>query len=104
MNAEREEVKRIYGKLFDDVTAALFEDDPVHINFECNPDEYEPEASTIIPRLKMAGSAVDVIGIVYEEFLQWFGADVAGHHSRYDAVGKKIWQLWCEYKRHQPDL
>ena len=46
----RRRLKEEYGKLFDDLTAILFRADPVGINFEVNPDEYQPEAGTILPR------------------------------------------------------
>ena len=57
MTAERDALKRQYGKLFAAISEVLFEADPVGINFEINPDEYEPEAGTIIPRLSSAQSA-----------------------------------------------
>lgn len=41
-----------YGNLFDSVAALLFRHDPVGINFDENTDEYQPEAETILPRLR----------------------------------------------------
>lgn len=52
MDSNCEEVKRIYGKLFADVSDSLFQADPIGINFDDNTDEYALEAGTIIPRLK----------------------------------------------------
>jgi hypothetical protein len=92
---ERNAIKRKYGELFSAVTAALFEDDPIGINFESNADEYEPEAGIIIPKLHSATSAEDVETIVYEEFSRWFGAGDAGPKSRYESVSRQIWELWC---------
>ena len=55
-------------------------------------DEYEPEVSTIIPRLKDANSAEDVRRIVHEEFLHWFdGEDTAGPESAYSRIAQDIW-------------
>jgi hypothetical protein len=72
MKTERDAIKREYGTLFVSISAALFEADPVGINFDVNTDEYEPETATIIPRLGSAKSTQDVQAIVYDEFCRWF--------------------------------
>ena len=95
----RDAVKQEYGDLFFAVSAALFEDDPIGINFESNTDEYEPETETILPRLRSANSVHDVESIVYEEFNRWFGADDAGLRSRYEAVSRRIWELWHVFQK-----
>ncbi len=101
MESNRKEIKRIYGKLFAEISNALFQADPIGINFGDNIDEYDPEAGTIIPRLKTANSAQDVHVIVCDEFKTWFGNDNAGGTEQYQAVSSKIWELWCEFGRHQ---
>ena len=40
----RRQLKAEYGDLFDCTAALLFRHDPVGINFEVNPDEYQPQA------------------------------------------------------------
>jgi hypothetical protein len=97
--AERHASKREYGTLFASISAALFEADPVGINFDENTDEYEPEAGTIIRRLASAKSAEDVQVIVYEEFCTWFGPIDAGPTEKYASVSAKIWDLWCAFHR-----
>jgi len=66
MTAERDALKRQYGKLFAAISEVLFEADPVGINFEINTAEYKPEVGTIIPRLSSAqfavGSTPSVLG------------------------------------------
>ena len=95
MGAEhRAEVKRRYGKLFDEVAAALFQVDLVGINFGSNADEYDPEAGTIIPRLRECQSAGDVRRVTHEEFVRWFGAETTGPELRYEKVAHQIWRLW----------
>jgi hypothetical protein len=96
---ERGAIKRTYGELFSAISALLFEDDPIGIDFESNTDEYEPEAGTIIPRLHSANSAQDVENIVYEEFSRWFGAGDAGPKSRYESVSRRIWEIWCAFQK-----
>jgi hypothetical protein len=91
---ERRALKAEYGKLFDAIAALLFRADPVGINFEVNPGEYEAEASTILPRLKARSSPDDVLVVVHEEFVRWFGAPTAGPPERYKQLASEIWQLW----------
>jgi hypothetical protein len=94
MTAERDALKRQYGKLFAAISEVLFEADPVGINFEINSHEYEPEVGTIIPRLSSAQPAEDVQTIIYEDFCRWFGAEATWPREKYAAVSEKIWVLW----------
>ncbi len=98
MTAERDALKRQYGKLFAAISEVLFEADPVGINFEINTDEYEPEVRTIIPRLSAAQSAEDVRAIIHEEFCGWFDPASTGPKEKYAAVSEKIWTLWSKYQ------
>lgn len=61
-----------YGMVFDSVAALLFQYDPIGMIFEgdTNADEYEPEARTILPRLRGCHSADDVHTIVHNEFVR----------------------------------
>ena len=81
------------------VTLVLFEHDPVNINFGCNPDEYEPEAKTIISRLNHAKSPNDVLTIVHEEFCHWFGIEIAGTKEKYTKVSEQIFEKWITYNK-----
>ena len=96
---ERDAIKRQYGTLFASISHALFEADPVGINFDVNTDEYEPETGTIIPRLGSAKSAEDVQAIVYEEFCRWFDPITPGPREKYASVSAEIWELWCAFHR-----
>lgn len=92
--AERKRLKAEYGELFDRVAEILFRHDPIGINFETNTDEYEPEARTILPRLRTCINSDDVVTVAHEEFQHWFGPDEAGDKERYRALGEEIWNLW----------
>ncbi|MFQ5640659.1 MAG: hypothetical protein ACE5IR_21985 [bacterium] len=94
----RAEVQSKYPELFADLQQCLFKHDPIGINFESNTDEYAPEVGTIVPRLSACSSQADVFDVVYEEFVKWFGADVAGPKSRYEKVSEEIWMIWQERK------
>jgi hypothetical protein len=82
-----------YKNLHSGLTALLYRHDPLGLAAAGAPkDEYEPEVSTIIPRLKDANSAEDVRRIVHEEFLHWFdGEETAGPESAYSRIAQDIW-------------
>lgn len=97
---ERSQLRAEYGQLFDAVAALLFRADPIGISFDNeNLDEYEPEAGTILPRLKTCESADDVLRVVHEEFIRWFDADNAGSQESYRPIASEIWQLWRQRPR-----
>jgi hypothetical protein len=80
-----------YERLVAELEALLYRHDPIGIAFGDNPDEYSPEAGSIVPRLQGVGTVEDVRRIVHEEFVRWFDADTAGPASRYQAVAQEIW-------------
>ena len=82
-----------YKNLHRGLTALLYHHDPLGLAAAGAPrDEYEPEVSTIIPRLKDANSVDDVRRIVHDEFLRWFGGEeTAGPESAYSGVAQEIW-------------
>jgi len=68
---------------------------------DTNTDEYEPEARTILPRLRGCHSADDVQIVLHSEFVRWFGEDTAGSQEHYKKAASEIWQLW---QQHLPKL
>ena len=86
-----------YGELYDEVLQILFRNDPIGINFEVNTDEYEPEVSTILPQLTEAHSVEDLHKIIRQEFVRWFGADIAGSRAKYARIAQDVWDA---YKKH----
>ena len=91
----RRRLKAEYGELLDAVSGLLFRADPIGISFDNkNLDEYEPEAGTILPRLKDCTSADDTLRVVHEEFVRWFDADTAGPRDNYQQIANEIWELW----------
>jgi hypothetical protein len=90
----RRELKHRYRELYDELAAILFRHDPVRINFEVNPKEYEIEVDTILPRLKACSSWQQVNEVVHEEFVRWFGPETAGPSERYQTIAEEIWHAW----------
>jgi hypothetical protein len=71
--AERKRLKREYSGLFEDLSALLYRIDPMGINFEVNPDEYDAEVGTILPRVLQLETAGEIQRVIREEFVRWFG-------------------------------
>ena len=100
----RRRLRAEYGRLFDSVAALLFQHDPIEMIFEgdTNTDEYEPEAGTILPKLRACHSVDDVHTVVHSEFVRWFGKDTAGSADRYTGIASEIWQLWQQHLAKLP--
>ena len=92
-------LKQQYGTMFDAISALLFRHDPIGISSDDNPDEYDPEARTILPRLRDCFSADDTVRVVHEEFIHWFGDQTAGPLELYTPIASEIWLLWEDYLR-----
>jgi hypothetical protein len=97
---ERRRLRMEYGDLFDTISGLLFRAHPVGISFDNeNRDEYDPEAGTIVPRLKACKSAEDVLRVMHEEYVHWFDLATAGSREHYQQVASEIWQIWQERTR-----
>lgn len=98
----RQQVKAKYGNLYDEVVAILYQHDPVALSRAGAPeDEYEPEAGTIVPRLREARSADDVRRIIHEEFVHWFDAALAGPETEYAQAARDVWAAWRRHVSQQ---
>jgi hypothetical protein len=86
--------KAAYGRLVGEVTAILCRHDPVGICDERNPDEYAPEAASIVAKLRDCASVADAQRAAHRVFVGWFDRDTAGPESRYAAPAAEIWVAW----------
>ena len=75
------------------IACLLFDQDPVRINFVDNTDEYRTEAETITLRLPQTSTKAELLRIVHEEFVMWFGESTAGPVTRYERIASEIWAL-----------
>jgi hypothetical protein len=98
MSPDHKLIKAKYDLLYNTVTTLLFEADPIGINFGENSDEYDPETSSILPRLSSAKTVDDVQTIVHEEFCRWFGLEDAGPRDKYQDVSRDIWEAWRQFE------
>lgn len=96
MNADERAAKTAaYVELLTTVTEILHRHDPV-IGFaeDLPEDEYQPEAGTIIPRLRGATSVEDVQQIVHQELDRWFGPGLTGTPASVRGIAEEIWAAW----------
>ena len=94
MRDEQQRVRNKYGSLFETVSRILFEQDPIRINFGTNSDEYESEATTILLRIDQAATQEQLLRIIHEEFIRWFGGAIAGPESKYKQIAAEIWSAY----------
>jgi hypothetical protein len=91
---ERAELKRRYGPIFDELRRAFNRHDPIGLLSAGAPeDEYEAEVGAVLTRLPATASLEDVRRLVHEEFVRWFGEDVAGTETRYLALAGDVWAI-----------
>jgi len=86
---------RGYEPVVQEIQAMLFREDPMRVAFGPD-DEYMPEAETITLWLRRA-KHVDLDTVrrqVHEDFVRWFGADVAGEPARYDSIAQAVLAIW----------
>jgi hypothetical protein len=98
LRKERKRLRELHVELFEAVSKILFEYDPIEINFETNTDEYEPEVGTILPRLRACKSEADARRAIHEEFVHWFGADIAGPEEKYADIASAVWETWVRLR------
>lgn len=101
--AGHEQLTVAYRQLHSLVSAVLLEADPAHIGLEAPADEYDSEASTILPRLKECSNAQDVQRVMAEELVDWFGADNVNSGPSLADPAKEVWDLWkrSRLSRHE---
>jgi hypothetical protein len=57
------------------------------------PDEQASGGSSKANKNNQDSAYAAIMSAVHEEFVRWFGADVAGPAERYDEIAREIWQL-----------
>jgi len=89
---EREEMKPVIRN----VSAILFECDPMCLNFGSNRDEYDPEAVTIISMLIYRESVDDAVDIIVNTFRHWFDEDLSEYKTdrKFMRMAQRIWVAW----------
>ena len=87
----RSELKRWYKAAYERLSAVLYAEDPAGLNFGDNPDEYETEVGTILPRLSDCHSEEETCRVIQDEFARGFDPDFAGPISKYKTVAERVW-------------
>ena len=86
-----------YGVLFSEVSRIIYRCDPVSLNFEFNPDEYDPEVHDLLKRLL---SGAPLTGSLCKGvFVEWFGEDLAASYTKYDELADEITLAWTRFQQ-----
>ncbi len=78
----------------DELSAILFRHDPIGLAAIGAPkDEYDCEATRILPRLPEVSSPEELRSLIHQEFLRFFDDEgTAGPESAYDAIAQDVWE------------
>jgi hypothetical protein len=99
----RDRLQATYGRLYDDVLAIIQRADLIGIAYVAD-DEYEPEVTTILPRLHQANNEEDVATVIREEFDAWFYEGATCHkEDRVTWAAQEIWKAWQSYLSERDD-
>jgi hypothetical protein len=80
-----------YQALAAAVERAITDADPIGLREAGAPaDEYGPEIGTILPRLTNVQQPAEVVGVIHEEFVRWFGEGIAGPREAYEAPARQM--------------
>ncbi len=91
----RRTLRQKYRAIRRQVSAILREADPISLISAGAPaDEYELEVGTIVPRIGEAASPELLQIIIHEEFVFWFGAEIAGPPEGYERTAEAIWNAY----------
>lgn len=96
--AERKRLKLQYSALFEDLSALLYRLDPMRLNFEINPDEYDPEVGTILPRVLELETAGEIESVIREEFAAWFGRATGIENATYEELAAEFLTVLDRYR------
>ena len=94
----RDDLRRRYPGLYEALAEILFRHDPVGIDLEAHPEEYEPEVDAVLPRLAAANGIDDLTPVLFEEFVRRFGSS-AGRLEYYEPIAIDVWQAWQQFSR-----
>jgi hypothetical protein len=94
---DRRRLKRAYSALYEDLSAALYDADIAGINYGSNPDEYDLEVGTILPRVFDANDTAAIERVVREEFPRWFG-HLPNDSAKYEELAAEILRILELYR------
>lgn len=92
---DKKQAKREFVHMQRAVSEALRRLDPISLIEAGAPaSEYDLELGTIMPRLREARTSEDLCRILHEEFVRWFGIELAGDKAGFYVAANEIWTQW----------
>ena len=91
-------LKRAYGALYDVVTAAVRDAEPIGLLPDAPEDEYDPEVALILPGLRGCRDVESTQALVHGAFLKMFSPAIAGPRGRYRRLSEDVWKIWRDWR------
>jgi hypothetical protein len=95
----RKQLREEFGGLLDEISAILFDVDPMNLSHGCPTDEYEPEAGAVLVQLQGCASVEDARKRIHQVFIRYFSVGMAGDEVRYQQAAERTWAAWQRYRQ-----
>jgi hypothetical protein len=92
-------VEKAYGDLFDELQTIIGEYDVMSLFcFGATAAEYDLEVKTIIIQLDKGMNEQQVLNIIHQEFVLWFGEELIGSKDTFSDMSNDVYQ-WLKEKQ-----
>ena len=91
-------LQKQYGSFYRDVSNILFRHNPMDLEGTRNTGDYDPEVDLLLLRISEAEHLGALQRILFEVFVNDFGAESCGSSERYDAAASEIWKAYERYR------
>jgi len=95
---QRRSLQKEYGSFYRDVSDILFRHNPMDLDGKHNTGDYDPEVDLLLLRIREAEHLGALQKLLFEVFVNDFGAENCGSRERYDVAASDIWKA---YERHR---
>ncbi len=94
MNNKSLELKKNYRIRYSNVREILNNEDPIGLQAAgCPKDEYDPEISSILPKIDSCNTVEEMQEMIHKEFVSLFDDSTAGPVERYKKIAEQIFKL-----------
>ena len=89
---QRRLLQKEFGSFYRDVSNILFRHNPMDLDGKHNTGDYEPEVDLLLQRISEAENPGALRKLLFEVFVNDFGAENCGSIDRYEAAASDIWK------------